>query len=707
MPRLIAFLTCVFFFCATVSQAAELPLKRVVITTSGLALYQHEGTVTGNQTVDLSVRLDHVDDILKSLVVTDGQGKLGGISLPGREPLSQAFRDLPFSQQDLNSPVSLLNALQGADVLVNTGKGAISGKLMSVTEENEETEHGTITRHRVSVLTVDGIRTALLESLDRLQFTDKSVQSQLDRALSAMFSNRIKDQRALTISLLGEGERSVGLAYIQEAPLWKSTYRLVLPAKPGDKATLQGWAVLENTTGQDWHDVTVTLMSGSPVTYQQALYQSYYVPRPELPVKVMNRILPRVDTGTFAEARREGKPEQGQNELSPSEPGMAPARFRAMQKSAVATEMAAAPAAMDNMAMADMAVPEAPPMSSGGIASMGMATVTSASAQETASQLVFTFGQPVTLPAGNTLMLPFISQELSAEKLYVYQPETDAQHPLAAVSVSNETGNGLPPGILTLFDGASGALLHVGDAEMPMVPKGENRFISFALDSKTKIDRQEQEDRSLGLITVAGGMLNQKIVTLNTTTYTIKAPDDEDRTIILEQPRREGWEMQKPEGTDSEPEKTETHYRVRVTVPAGKVQDIKLTLRRDDTEVIALNAISPQDLDNRMAAAGKNLPADLRKALEKVRDLRAVVYQAQVRMQQLETERQQIVADQDRLRQNLQTVSSNNDLGKRYLKQMNDQEDRLNQLIAEIKESQTAINKAQNDLMTYLRSMKL
>ncbi len=702
MPRLAAVLSCIILLLSITAQAAELPLKRVVITTSGLALYEHQGTVTGNQTIDLPVRLDRVDDILKSLVVTDGQGKLGGISLPGREPLSQAFRDLPFSQQDLSSPVSLLNALQGADVVVNTGKGVIAGKLMSVTAETEQTEHGTITRHRVSILTPDGIRTALLESLDRLQFTDKTVQAQLDRALGAMFSNRIKDQRSLAISLVGEGERPVGLAYIQEAPLWKSSYRLVLPGPDGGKARLQGWAVLENTTGQDWKDVSVTLMSGSPVTYQQALYQSYYVPRPELPVKVMNRILPRVDTGTFAEDKKA----EGTDGAMPQKMGavlnnMAPARQKAMmmeERAAAAPAMASADYAGDVAVAAEVPPPEA-------YGGAGMATVTAAAAEETASQLVFTFAQPVTLTAGNTLMLPFISQELAAEKLYVYQPETNGEHPLAAVSLANETGSGLPPGILTLFDGTAGGLLHVGDAEMPMVPKGETRFISFALDSKTKIDRQEQEDRRLGVITIAGGMLNQKILTLNTTTYTIKAPDDEDRTVVLELPRREGWELQKPEGTDSEPEKTQTHYRVRVAVPAGQAKTVKLTLRRDDVEVIALNAISPGDLDARLAAAGKDIPADLRKALEKIRSLRAVVYDAQVRMEQLQTEQQQIVMDQERLRQNLQTVSPGNDLGKRYLKQLNAQEDRLDQLNAEMKETQQKINEAQSALVAYLRTV--
>jgi hypothetical protein len=678
------------------AMAEELPLKRVVITTSGLALYEHSGTVTGNQDIDLSVRLDRVDDILKSLVVMDDKGKLGGVALPGREPLSQAFRDLPFTQADLKSPVTLLNALQGADVQIVTGKETLTGKLMNVIEEKQHTENGDITRHRVTVLTSDGIRSALLESLDRLQFTDKTVQDQLQRALGATFGNRIKDQRNLKITLTGEGERTVSMAYIQEAPLWKSSYRLILPQKIGDKATLQGWAVMENTTGQDWHDVRVMLMSGSPVTYQQALYQSYYVPRPDLPVKVMDRILPRVDKGSLRTTRDDASDlGAGAENLMKNLENDPNARWRRIQPEK-ATMAAATPAMAADMAMEVTSY--AP--------NLAMAQAIAAQAGETASQLTFAFPQAVTLPAGNTLMLPFISQDLPAGKLYVYQSETNPEHPLAAISLSNDTGNGLPPGILTLFDRKDG-LVHVGDADMPMVPKGENRFISFALDTKTKIQMEQSDENRMGLFVIANGTLSQKVLTLSTTKYTIKAPDDEERIIVIELPKQEGWELEKPEGIIGEPETTSTHYRVKIKVDAGKTSVLSLTLRHDEMQAIALTDISPYELSSRISAAGRDLPADLRKVLEKVKDLRAVVYDAQTTLQRIQQERDQIANDQSRLRENLKTISSENDLGKRYLKEMNAQEDRLDALKNEQAAAQQKYQDGMRALNEYLRSVKL
>jgi len=99
------------------TQAAELPLKRVVLSTSGLAQFTHGGKIIGGSSVDLPVRLDQVDDILKSLTVFDALGAVGTVSLPGREPLDELFRDLPFDRAALESPQDLINALVGADVM--------------------------------------------------------------------------------------------------------------------------------------------------------------------------------------------------------------------------------------------------------------------------------------------------------------------------------------------------------------------------------------------------------------------------------------------------------------------------------------------------------------------------------------------------------------------------------------------------------------
>ena len=254
--------------------AAELTLKRVLLSTGGVGYFEHEAVIDGNATLELEVRLDQVDDVLKSIVVFDDKGGVGAISLPGREPLAQVFRDLPFGPEALVSRAALLNALRGARVRV-AGDRLIEGRLLAVEPEVTRLpgDGGTITRHRVSLMAVSGLRQFILEDAETLEFIDPALGAQVEQALAAIAAHRAHDKRRLIIEMLGAGRRTVRVAYVVATPLWKATYRLILSPEGGEpSALLQGWAVIENMSGMAWDGVELTLASGNPVTFRQALY---------------------------------------------------------------------------------------------------------------------------------------------------------------------------------------------------------------------------------------------------------------------------------------------------------------------------------------------------------------------------------------------------------------------------------------------------
>ena len=276
--------------------AEELPVKRVVMSTAGLAQFTHAGKVSSGTTIDLTVRLDQVDDLLKSLTIFDEQGSIGAVSLPGKAPLTELFRDLPFSPDALNSLPDLLNAMVGADVDID-GTVNASGRLLRVTEQTVTLPNngGQTTRHRLTLMTENGMVQAVLEELSSVRFTDPEIQAQLEKALVGVAANRAKDRRKLSINLLGSSSRTAGFSYVVAAPVWKTAYRLVLPKTETEKARLQGWAVVENLTGNDWTDVELSLISGNPVALKQQLYTAFYADRPEIPVTVSQRVVPRRD----------------------------------------------------------------------------------------------------------------------------------------------------------------------------------------------------------------------------------------------------------------------------------------------------------------------------------------------------------------------------------------------------------------------------
>jgi hypothetical protein len=286
-----------FAACTIVAAATELPLQRVILSNSGLAQFTYSGTAAAGDKLELSVRLDQVDDILKSLTVFDREGALGAVSLPGKAPLQELFRDLPFGPDAINSLANLLNALVGSEIEID-GHVKARGRVFPVEEERTRLPDngGEITRHRLTLLTDKGLVQAVLEDLSALRFVDPQTDAQVSRALSGLAQNRAKDRRSITIDLLGQGSRPVGFSYVVAAPVWKAAYRLVLP-KEGGGARLQGWAVVENLTGGDWQDVELSLVSGNPVALKQPLYTAFYVDRPEIPVAASVRLMPRKGGG--------------------------------------------------------------------------------------------------------------------------------------------------------------------------------------------------------------------------------------------------------------------------------------------------------------------------------------------------------------------------------------------------------------------------
>jgi hypothetical protein len=123
MRSVVAFIVVVLVLVAPPTLAQELALKRVLLSTGGVGYFEFEASVTGDARLSLPIRFDQVDDVLKSLVVFDDAGGVGTVRLPARAPLEEAFRDLPFSQTALDSPVELLNALQRHRVSVMTSAG--------------------------------------------------------------------------------------------------------------------------------------------------------------------------------------------------------------------------------------------------------------------------------------------------------------------------------------------------------------------------------------------------------------------------------------------------------------------------------------------------------------------------------------------------------------------------------------------------------
>lgn len=283
--------------------AVELPVRRVVLYKNGVGYFEHAGHVRGSQ--DLSIRFTtaQLNDVLKSLTVVDLAGQVTSVRYNSIAPLSERLSTLRVQLPENATREQFLNAMRGARVEVRSGTSSAVGRLLSVdkvTRTNPRTDES----YGISELSVmsDGgdLRTFELTPATSVRFTEAELNREVSRYMQLIATSRAKDVRQMTIGTSGTTGREVGVSYISEVPVWKSTYRVVLPDKLGEKALLQGWAVVDNTVGEDWKDVQLTLVAGAPQSFIQQISQPLYMRRPTVALPTTAQLTPQTHEGTLS-----------------------------------------------------------------------------------------------------------------------------------------------------------------------------------------------------------------------------------------------------------------------------------------------------------------------------------------------------------------------------------------------------------------------
>ena len=271
-----------------------------------------------------------------------------------------------------------------------------------------------------------------------------------------------------------------------------------------------------------------------------------------------------------------------------------------------------------------------------------------AESEEASTQVLFRFPTKVSLAAGSTMMVPFVDRNVAAARTWLYQPQTNAHHPLAAVRLRNDGDSALPPGLITAFDsGGDGAANFAGDAQLPLMPKGEAKFITFALDGKTDIRREDRGIKETHVGKVVNGVLALTVRSLQTFDYEITPPADEDREIVIDEARGDGW---KPLAEAKDVEETAARIRYKVTAPRGRTKRATLAFERVERETITLSTLAPEQILATIGGLDNASPA-LKETVAKLGGLVADLNSAEARRDDLAAEAKRIADDQARIRQ--------------------------------------------------------
>ena len=269
------------------SGAAKLPVRRVVLYKSGVGYFEHLGGVRGDQTVRIDFTSSQLNDVLQSLTVLDlNGGHISGVNYNSEAPLSQRLGTLRLPLAEQTDVSKFYGALRGARLEIRNGASVITGRLLSIERKTRVSGGTTLEVDLITVVSDSGeVHSVEITPAVSVRLAEHDVNDEVGRYLGLLSSVRQQDLRRMTIATSGSGDRQLYVSYISEVPIWKTTYRIVLPSKSSEEPLLQGWAIVDNTVGEDWNNVELSLVAGAPQSFIQQLSQPYYARRPviELP----------------------------------------------------------------------------------------------------------------------------------------------------------------------------------------------------------------------------------------------------------------------------------------------------------------------------------------------------------------------------------------------------------------------------------------
>ncbi|HMH79871.1 MAG TPA: carboxypeptidase regulatory-like domain-containing protein [Candidatus Acidoferrum sp.] len=287
---------------ASSADAAKLPIRRVVLYKNGVGYFEHLGRVRGSQDVHIDFTSAQLNDVLKSLTVLDlSGGRITGVDYNSEAPLARRLATLRLALGERPTVMEFLGALRGARVEVRNGASlAIAGRILSVERKTRMGTAGSVEMEQISLITDAGeVRNIDLNTSTGVRIADHDLNAEIGKYLGLVASARDQDVRRMTISTTGAGDRNLYVSYISEVPIWKTTYRIVLPSKEGKKPLLQGWAIVDNTVGEDWNDVELSLVAGAPHSFIQQLSEPYYGRRPVVDLPESVQLSPQTHAATL------------------------------------------------------------------------------------------------------------------------------------------------------------------------------------------------------------------------------------------------------------------------------------------------------------------------------------------------------------------------------------------------------------------------
>ena len=657
-----------------VEAANPLPIRRVILYSNGVAYIERRGFVSGNAEVNLSFKQSQVDDVLKSMVVLDlGQGKIGAVSYNSSAPASARTAEIPFSvnsesiesESESGGLANVLGQLQGAKVVVNSTKGTVIGAILTVEKRKtaaKKDEPVPPTNYSLVIASEAGeISSFDLADIRSVKMLEDATKHDINEFANATASTRRRDAKTISVTSQGTGQREMVVSYVISAPIWKTTYRVVLDNE--GKPFFQGWAIVDNVSDEDWQDVQLSLVSGSPVSFIQNLQKPLYRYRPIIPIPDDLNLDPQVYDA-------EGGSGSGNGYGSGSGSGDGGEAGRGVS----ATVDVSGGVAQSNYMALQTSVSDALINEQGGVQ-------TAATGSELGDLFEYKIANAVSVARNRSALIPIVQTKMDGERVSIYNEAAREDRPMGGMLLTNTSPLTFEGGSLTVLDRDA----YAGEALMERLKPKEQRLISFALDLGTRVSTEVVGDsRPAQLVKVVNGVLQVHYFRAEKKIYRLSNQTDREKVIYIEHPLRKDWGL--TDETAKPSIVTDRYYRFRVVLKPFEKAELPVVERQGLMDSYALGNFSSEQL--KLFVARNYINEATRAKLERLIDLRSQIAEVAVKEKALDEEIDRIEADQKRLRENIEALAKTPEaktLIARYITKASEQETRLEEMEKERK----------------------
>ena len=659
---------------AHVRPSDDLKVTRAVLYQNGIGYFERMGKVH-SQTLKLRIMPHQIKDVLKSLTVVDlGSGRAVNIALPVDKTQSRRLATLPPQVRNGGGLVSIARAFRGAQASVQAKDGSGSGRLVGV-EQLSDSGDG----WKLTILRDDGtLQSFSLAGVRKLRIGDRTLEVGLRKALDVSLDEGAWKPVELTIHLAGKLPHNLLVSYVVEMPTWKPAYRVVLTKGQTD-GLLQGWAVVDNVSGEDWNKVGLSLTAGTPLTFTYDLYSPRYVRRPDLspPQESMALAPPPPTDGAMAEEAAEM--EDAGPVAGLSSRGSGGRRYKESKKMKRRSRSMRRPSAksMPQPSMSYAPPKPAPRMSSKLLAKSFSALVKGA---RVGSLYRYDIEQPVTIRDRQSALVSILNKKVPAEDVLLYRMDTSSTYPYRSVRLKNTTGTLLESGPVAIYKDGD----FVGEAVGGKVESNTSTFIPYSVDARVLVTLTDRtNDEGASLLRIVNGQFYLEVKRVAIHKYTVVNNIGAEATLYVQRRKNVGWKLIKPDkGVLTEKD----HYFVPIKLAAKGKTEIEV---REETPVHRWAGISSWLGRKAIGLYLKDPAADanISKALKEALELQDQVAKLDREISRLRRAKQDYSTRQDQVRANLKLLGKsirNADLARKLTKTLLELEKKLNDLTRDL-----------------------